>query len=1121
MLPSRVLTYSQHMPTEFIKQFQSLRRVLPGAKIRVLTHRRSLQYLGLLLVMLPLSLFPPMPLGAGRLTGAAAETLTANLAMLAGLVALLHYGAARSPLYAFVGSGFLGAAALDGIHALSAWGYAHGSAALGQALTASSSRWFLPLWIWIGVWAASSRQSAASRVRQRQAAIWLAAGGLIVISLLWAHYSTQESQPLGLGGHLISAALFFGAIEALLRRRQWPHDTFEHCLMLSLILGFVLNTMFLGGARHLYDPLHSAALHLKNLSYLLVLAGLAIGMRQSAQKADAQAQALAKANESLRREAAERRRVHEQLHELSHSVEQRVEERTRELAEAEAAALEARRSAEEARRIEQGTNEQLRAQIKERMVIEQALRESEKRLQLALEAGQIGMWTWDLETGRRTWDERVYRIMGESPETFSPESASSLHLVHPDDVGLLEQGLRRTLAEGVDLDVTIRLVWRNGTVRHVVSRGAAVRDIRGKITSVIGTLSDISEHRRSEVELRRKGEQLGERVRALHCLYEVMHVMALPELALEGVYQRVMELLPLSWKDPGNTSARLVVDGREYCSAGWSGGEAQHTAEIVVDGSSTGRVEIRFAADSSEVKSRAPMIEVVDVIVASLGRMIEHRRASERLRHSEERYRGLFDHMSSHWTLNEVIVDEEGKSADARFLEVNPSFERFVGLTGPEVTTKTLREIFWDLDADMFAKYGQVALSGEPAQFECYSRAFDRHLDISVYSPERGRFAVVFQDISKRKRAEDKLRESRRQMQTLLSNLPGMAYRCKNDPNWTMEFVSNGCETLTGLKPAELIARTYGELIEPEDRDAVWGEVQAAIIEERPFRLEYRIRTADGRTKYVWEQGAAIFSENGEVEALEGFISDITERKHAEQELDRKARELAASNAELEQFAYAASHDLQEPLRMIAGYTQLLVRRYRGKLDSDADEFMRFTIEGTERLQTLIRDLLSYSRVGRTALTSERIGLDECARASLDNLRAALEENTASVEIGPLPTVQGQRSQLIQLFQNLIGNAVKYHGEDPPQVRISAERCGDEWLFAVQDNGIGIDPRFHEQVFELLRRLHSRSEYSGTGIGLAICKKIVENHGGRIWVESEAGRGATFWFTLPVEPHAN
>jgi light-regulated signal transduction histidine kinase (bacteriophytochrome) len=247
------------------------------------------------------------------------------------------------------------------------------------------------------------------------------------------------------------------------------------------------------------------------------------------------------------------------------------------------------------------------------------------------------------------------------------------------------------------------------------------------------------------------------------------------------------------------------------------------------------------------------------------------------------------------------------------------------------------------------------------------------------------------------------------------------------------------------------------------------------------------------------------------------FVRDITARKRAAEALERKARELAASNAELEQFAYAASHDLQEPLRMIASYTQLLARRYRGKLDGDADDFMRFIVEGAERMQTLIRDLLAYSRAGRAAQTPARVDLQDCIHASLANLRAMLEESAAAVEVGLLPEFVGQRSQLIQLFQNLIGNALKYHGADPPRVHVSAERRGREWLFSVRDNGIGIDPQYREQVFDLFRRLHSRNEYAGTGIGLAICKKIVESHGGRIWVESEPDRGSAFYFTLPAE----
>lgn len=202
---------------------------------------------------------------------------------------------------------------------------------------------------------------------------------------------------------------------------------------------------------------------------------------------------------------------------------------------------------------------------------------------------------------------------------------------------------------------------------------------------------------------------------------------------------------------------------------------------------------------------------------------------------------------------------------------------------------------------------------------------------------------------------------------------------------------------------------------------------------------------------------------------------------------------------------------------MIAGYSQLLARRYRGKLDSDADEFIQFIVDGAGRMRTLIRDLLAYSRAGRTSHTPEAVALQDCAEASLANLRTMLEENGAAVELGPLPQIRGQRSQLIQLFQNLIGNAVKYHGDEPPRVQVAAEQRGGEWLFTVRDNGIGIEAQYREQVFDLFRRLHGRAEYSGTGIGLAICKKIVESLGGQIWVDSEPGGGSAFRFTLPLE----
>jgi light-regulated signal transduction histidine kinase (bacteriophytochrome) len=247
------------------------------------------------------------------------------------------------------------------------------------------------------------------------------------------------------------------------------------------------------------------------------------------------------------------------------------------------------------------------------------------------------------------------------------------------------------------------------------------------------------------------------------------------------------------------------------------------------------------------------------------------------------------------------------------------------------------------------------------------------------------------------------------------------------------------------------------------------------------------------------------------------FVRDVTERKRWEQQLARRTEELLRSNAELEQFAYVASHDLQEPLRIVISYTKLLASRYAGRLDADADEFLAFAADGATRMQHLIQDLLSYSHVTTEGGELQPIDSRAACGQAIGNLRTAIMESGAEVTHGWLPTVRADPTRLIQLFQNLIGNAIKYRDGRIPQIQITATPVEDRWIFSVHDNGIGIERRYFERIFQMFQRLHTRKEYEGTGIGLAICRKIVERHGGKIWVESEPGAGSTFFFTMQRE----
>lgn len=376
--------------------------------------------------------------------------------------------------------------------------------------------------------------------------------------------------------------------------------------------------------------------------------------------------------------------------------------------------------------------------------------------------------------------------------------------------------------------------------------------------------------------------------------------------------------------------------------------------------------------------------------------------------------------------------------------------------------------------------------------------------------------SVADYEVGKRKKAEELLKESEERYHLLVANIPSVTWITNADGKKT--FISPNIEKVYGYTPKEVCKackRLWFGRIHPEDVKFAKEAYLNLFRNGNHFDIEYRIKRKDG--EWIWLHDKAVTTyEKGGANFAYGVFSDITDRKKTEDILDHYVKELEKSNDELQQFAYIASHDLQEPLRMISSFTRLLAERYKSKLDSDADDFITYAVDGAERMQTLISDLLDYSRERTQRKYLKQTDLKTVIGEALDNLRILIKENNAVVNTKEtLPTVLAESSQLTRLFQNLIGNAIKFRSERTPKIKVSVKSNKSEWLFSIKDNGIGIAPEFKDRIFDIFRRLHSKEEYSGTGIGLAICKKIVAGYDGRIWVESEQGKGSTFYFTIP------
>lgn len=721
---------------------------------------------------------------------------------------------------------------------------------------------------------------------------------------------------------------------------------------------------------------------------------------------------------------------------------------------------------------------------------------------------QIGIWELHLETKEIAWSQGVFNMLGYDPQTFEVNLSTAASVIHPEDQKRASALFDDALTKGQPYTIQKRLIAKDGSIKHILSKATITKDASDRPIKVLGVFQDITKSVEAQLASSKQEDRLKAIIRSEPDCVKVMS----PESTLLDMnpagLKMIESTLPLSDLLNKKLDHLIHPDDQEICKTLHEQALAGQDGKVCFRLIGMQGTERYVECKSVPLKNEKNEIYAV----LSLTRDItEKMQLEEEIAHSEKRFRALVENSADAF----AIIGADGSPT-----YVSPSITHVLGYSEQEAVQLNLFDLVHPHDAEAVGGRMAEAMQnpGVPTQGHV-SRVLHkdgswRWLDATITNlfgdPVINGIVDNFRDVTEAK-----------ELQTLLDNASQLA----QVGGWEMNLLNKTyhwspvtCdiyEVEHNVKPTfEAVLNFYEE----EHRDLAKQYIDLIINENKDFDFEALITTAKGDSRWIRTIGRSE-SINGKRIRIFGSVQDIHDRKILKLELEQKIQELAVSNEELEQFAYIASHDLQEPLRMINSFLGLLEKRYTHQLDQKAKQYIHFATDGARRMRQVILALLDFSRVGKVQDKLSVFSLAEAIEETLTLKSQLIQEKNAVIEYANLPSLKSYRAPVQQILQNLIENALKYSKEDQsPVIRVQAVEHPTEWEITVQDNGIGISPEYHHKIFTIFQRLHLRHEYSGTGVGLAIVKKIVESLGGKVWVNSAEGTGSTFYFTLKKKP---